>query len=177
MSIGRMDMCKMELIYAFRPKPGGGLDARIEVRQHAFFQEDAVNQAMVASKNEADNAFSIYIPKNRLLEGNGLGPEGCGSTFEPLSDEPMEHLVDVSLSFICGATNRVIDGGDFRFEGGSLSVALSAEQAPESCGVLYWDPLITPFSTESKGVLLEELMESGAPIRWLVSFAIFAGFA
>jgi hypothetical protein len=177
MSIGQMDMCKMELIYAFKPKSGGGLDARIQVRQHAFFGEETVNQAMVASRNEADNTFSVYLPKNRMLEGNGLGPEGCGSTFETVSDEEMVHLVDVSLSFICGATEQVIDGGDFSFEGNSLSLSLSAEQAPESCGVLYWDPLITPFLAESKGVLLGELAESGAAVHWLAAVAIFAGFS
>jgi hypothetical protein len=175
MTIGTMDMCKMELIYAFKPKPGGGLDARIEVRQHAFFQEEEVNQAIVASRNEEDNKFSVYLPKNRMLEGNGLHPDGCGSTFEPSDDELMIHLVDVSLSFTCGATGAVIDGGEFSFQDNTLSVSLTAEQAPESCNVLYWDPLITPFAKESKGVLIEDL-SSGAPTGWLLAVALVTAF-
>jgi len=136
MTIGVMDECKVELIYSFKPKAGGGLDARIEVRAHAFGGlEEAVNAAMISIMNTEDNKLSIYIPKDKLLEGAGLGPDGCGSTFDSAS-LATHHLVDVSLSFVCAATGEVINGGTFEWQYNSLTVSLSSSQAPESCGTV-----------------------------------------
>ena len=59
--------------------------------------------------------------------------------------------MDVSLSFICGSTSARIDGGAFSYSegGGGLSISLTPVQAPESCKVIYWDPLITPMRVDS----------------------------
>lgn len=55
-------------------------------------------------------------------------------------------LLEVSLSFTCKATGEAINGGSFHWQDNSLSIALNTTQAPESCGVLYWDPLLTPLN-------------------------------
>ena len=95
MTIGTLDKCKLELIYKFKPKAGGGLDARVEVRQHAFGlpgqeMENTVNGAMATKTNKDENKLSIYAPKATLLAGAGLGPDGCGSFF-PAEESVRRH--------------------------------------------------------------------------------------
>ena len=47
------------------------------------------------------------IPTHLLKEGAGLGPRGCGSTFDS-PDQEITHLLDVALSFTCGSTGEEI---------------------------------------------------------------------
>ena len=149
MTIGTMDACKMELLYRFVPKAGGGLDARVQVRMHAFGGlEQAVNDALVSETHEATNSLSISAPKPILDAGAGMGPGGCGSLPESSSGESldMHKLIEVSLSFTCANTGVVVSAPPLWSGVGvnSLFVSLTPEQAPESCGFMYWDPLVTP---------------------------------
>jgi hypothetical protein len=166
MTIGSLDACKMELIYTFKPQSGGGLHAEIEIRQHAFGGlEPQVNAAITSVTNTAENKLSIYIPRNKLIEGNGLGPSGCGSTCPSdatggdggttTTTNPSDkcaggihHLLDMSLSFTCASTGAIINP-TFTFQDNKLTVDLTSAQAPESCGSLYWDPVVTPWDPVS----------------------------
>ena len=50
MTIGDLDACKMEVIYAFKPKAAGGLDVGLEVQLHAFgIDETDVNAALMCA--------------------------------------------------------------------------------------------------------------------------------
>lgn len=186
MTIGTLDACKLELIYAFTPKTGGGLNAEVEVRAHAFGPtqsqsgdvEQAVNAAITGETNTAENKLVVSIPKDMLIYGAGLGPNGCGSQCSDGAGDgttttapggigacsgDVQRLVEVSLSFVCASTGDIVNGS-VTWEGGSnrkIMVSLTPEQAPESCNVLYWDPLVTPieidgderqiYSTDSSG--------------------------
>jgi len=194
MTIGSLDACKMELIYAFKPQTGGGLHAEIEVRQHAFGGlEPEVNAAITSVTNTGENKLSLYIPKNKLIEGAGLGPNGCGSKCPVDMQEEgttttnpndhctggWHHLVDVSLSFTCASTESLVNP-TFTFANNLLTVDLTSDQAPESCGTLFWDPVVTPvdvFADSSPGpAISSETDSAGAPTGTLVG-AITIGAA
>merc|ERR1712196_524501 len=55
----------------------------------------------------------------------------------------IHHLLDMSLSFTCASTGAIINP-TFTFQDNKLTVDLTSAQAPESCGSLYWDPVIAP---------------------------------
>jgi hypothetical protein len=198
MTIGTMDACKMELIYSFRPQTGGGLHAEIDVRQHAFgIAETDVNAAITSVRNTAENKLSIYIPKNKLIEGAGLGPDGCGSTCptngqqggggttttagpqgSQCSDEA-HHLVDVSLSFTCASTGALVNP-TLTWEGNRIIIDLTSAQAPESCGTLYWDPLITPVEElggNTRAIGTSETSGQPAPAKLGVAVGAFVAGA
>ena len=121
--------------------------------------EARVNEGWRNVTNTNDNKLTLQLPKSRLLEAAGLGPNGCGSTFADPTSPTSEwvDMVQVSLSFTCAATGAVVDG-TFKWEKGCncLFISLSAEDAPESCGTLYWDPVLSPLNTAGG------LMEPGA---------------
>ena len=161
MTIGAMDACKIESMFQFKPTltAAGGLQARIEVRQHGFGRPSAtvpepgvtetyVNSQMRAVTNVAENKISIYLPTSVVKEANGQGPGGCGTKFSEVSAE-RQHLVDVSLSLVCAATGATITGG-IEWRDRNLHISLTAAQAPASCGTLYWDPLITPYKPQAQ---------------------------
>jgi len=91
MTIGVMDECKVELIYSFKPKAGGGLDARIEVRAHAFGGlEEAVNAAMISIMNTEEQAFHLH-PKGQAPRGRWPWPRRVRLHFrqrEPRNSPP-----------------------------------------------------------------------------------------
>jgi hypothetical protein len=166
MTIGTMDACKMEMLYNFRPKAGGGLNATIVVKTIGFEVNGTYRNPDVSSvTNQAENKLSIYIPKHKLLEGSGLSPDGCVPTFDGTGgtttttaspdDDGLHRLLDVSLSLVCASTGELVNP-TFEFEStagaSELRLSLSSTQAPESCGVLIWDPLVTPVEvTASNG--------------------------
>jgi hypothetical protein len=191
MTIGTLDKCKLELIYAFTPMTGGGLNAEVDVRAHGFGPtgdytvENQVNNAIMAETNVAENKLVVSIPKDMLLFGAGLGPNGCGSqctdstgggttTTAPggsgACSGDMQRLVEVSLSFICASTGAVVNG-NVTWETGEnikkIMVSLSPEQAPESCNALYWDPLVTPMEVDGdeRSISEEDASSASSEVR------------
>ena len=154
MTLGNMGACRIELLFMFRPMSGGGLSARVQVRLHAFGNlEEQVNNAVTAVTDTTNNALVLSLPTDLMLDGSGQGPSGCGSTTPLNASSPNSTLMEIAMSFVCASTGESVSG-TMEWDGQAVMVNLTPEQAPESCGTLYWDPLVTPIIVPSTPVAL-----------------------
>ena len=99
-----------------------------------FLLEDTMDLAALRMKKFKRND-SVFAVKELFQEVMSI-----------LAFKAEHKLIEVSLSFTCANTGLVVSAPPLWSGVGvnSLFVSLTPEQAPESCGFMYWDPLVTP---------------------------------
>eukprot|EP00929_Paragymnodinium_shiwhaense_P117720 TRINITY_DN8884_c0_g2_i1.p1 TRINITY_DN8884_c0_g2~~TRINITY_DN8884_c0_g2_i1.p1 ORF type:complete len:433 (+),score=65.53 TRINITY_DN8884_c0_g2_i1:52-1350(+) len=126
--------CATETILGIKPKSGGGVTVKFEVRAGGFVDEDGLNERMTF-KSLADQ-IQILLPKKRMLVAVGL---------EPIASDNETHMaLSVATQFVCDKTKALVTGTISELSKTNFLMTLNPADAPESCGTMYWDPVQNP---------------------------------
>jgi hypothetical protein len=182
-----MSGCDVELVFEVTPKAGGGLDLEFGFPLFAFTRERQArlrSSAAVWISESAEHGGTVhFVVQSSALQHAQIMPcadsmpedayEALGSfaltfvckasggrvtaeMFVRLADGSMMPSADISRN--SSAPTLWAAGGQADAEGApTFRFELTAEQAPESCGVMFFDPLFKP--PEGDGLLLKPAQE------------------
>jgi len=154
--------CKIEVVYKFKPKSGGGLDVSLDVYQHAFGgYEEEVRASMVIDTSDGQK-IDFNVNKTLLYLGAGIATD-------EVDPSEMATVMTVSTLFVCENNNSKFSV-PVTASDSAIEFNLDSTQAPESCGFLYWDPQMNPVTHEdgSTGTMQGSSASSLLKFSWLL---------
>lgn len=138
MTIDTMGKCKLELLYGVKPNSGGGLELEVKAEVKAGFSGDEIEREINEGIQLELRSESVVVQgPERLLR------KAVGLDYEDIDATTMTDLFECSKVFVCDATNAHVTA-TFVLNGNEMKATLSSSDAPESCGTMWWDPLVTP---------------------------------
>lgn len=155
MSLGQ-DACAVEILVALKPKEGGGIDITFEVKQWAAFSESMMVRKFLQVEYFADRVEFSYPTRVVQLAG-GIPPSG--------SSNSTSIVLAIATELVCEETGQRVPANITRNDptGGQFRLTVGASDAPESCGWMFWDPLLQPTEgKEEKGFKINKDSGAGA---------------
>lgn len=155
MSLGQ-DACAVEVLVALKPKEGaGGIDIGFEVKQSAAFNEAMMVSKYLQVEYFADRVEFSYPTRVVQLAG-GIPPSG--------SSNSTSIVLAVATELVCEETGQRVNATITRNgpTGGGFRLTVGASDAPESCGWMFWDPLLQSTKGKAEKGVQINAKDSGA---------------
>jgi len=130
--------CAAEVLLALKPKKGeGGLTFVFDVKQWSAWNDQFAETVKV---NELKDQVQFSFPERLIQLHSGLAPTSNASRV----------VLAVANELVCEKTGKRVKA-TFAGARGQFTMTVTKDLAPESCGNMFWDPVLKPVSSPFDG--------------------------